>query len=253
MDEYEREQTKQLEGVYASNEIKLNKRLYDECMKEDVNFVLVEELLGQGADPLGATAECGWDLLLHIYGEVAFQSREMDSKNLPQITELFLKYGMDIGKPRIPYGDNSLHPLRYFPFNENAIISLKMLLDDGVKADDVGEFWAGEAFDQINVVREDPNGECSQRFNCFAKMLMLIASYDHILEADEYLRKFIGCHYNAYDVHKFREWNNFYYKFDTSHCEQHPELYKSVIRIYEKQTNKQVWKIGVCLKKGEID
>ena len=255
MDEYEYEHTKMFEGSYTSEEIKFNKRLYDECMKENIDFALVEELLKQGADPLGATTEQGWDLLLHVYGEVAFESRENDSKNLPQITELFLKYGMDIGAPRIPYDDdNSIHPLRFFPFNENAIASLHMILDYGVKAQDVCELWAGESDDQINVCRDDPNAdEFHERFCCWAKMLMLIASYDYVLDNDEGLRKYICYNYNAYDVHKFREWNNYYYEFDTSRCQCHPELYRSVIRIYEKQTNEQVWKIGVKLKDGEFD
>lgn len=255
MDEYEYKRTKAFEGIYTPEEIELNKRLYDECMKRTVDLDLVEQLLREGADPLGATAEKGWDLLLHVYGEVAFESRENDSKNLPQITELFLKYGMDIGAPRIPYDDdNSIHPLRYFPFNENAIASLHMILDYGVKAQDVCELWDGESDDQINVCRDDPNAdEFHERFCCWAKMLMLIASYDYVLDNDEGLRKYICYNYNAYDVHKFREWNNYYYEFDTSRCECHPELYRSVIRIYEKQTNEQVWKIGVRLKDGEFD
>lgn len=81
---------------------------------------------------------------------------------------------------------------------------------------------------------------------------MLIASYDYILENDEDLSKFIGCHYNEYDLHKFKDPNNFYYEFDTSLCERFPELYRCIIRIYEKESNKQVWKIGVSLKEEEF-
>ena len=246
MDYYEYECTKEFEGIYTADEAKLNKLLYEECMKDDVDFDFVEELLKRGADPLGATAERGWDLLLHVYGEVAFESRDNESKNLPRITELFLKYGMDVGAPRIPYDDeNSLHPLRFYPFNENAVISLKMILDRGAKSEDVAELWAGELYDQINVCRDDPNDdEYADRFRFWASMLMLIASYDHVLNDDEGLRDIIGYSYSTYDVHKFREWNNYYYEFDTSRCQGHPELYRSVIRIFEKETDKQVWKIG---------
>lgn len=253
MDEYEYEHTKQFEGIYTSEEIKLNKELYDECMKANIDFALVENLLKRGADPLGAIAETGWGLLIHVYGEVAFESRENNSVNLPKITRLFLKYGMDMANPKIPYDDdNSLHPLRFYPFNENAVSSLKILLDGGVGADDVGKLWAGEVFDQINVCNDDPNGEFNERFICLFKMMMLIASYDYILENNEDLSKFIGCHYNEYDLHKFKDTNNFYYEFDTSLCERFPELYRCIIRIYEKESNKQVWKIGVSLKEEEF-
>ena len=52
-DDYEREYTKKYEGIYTSEEIELNKKLKEECTKEHVNFEVVEDLLKQGADPLG--------------------------------------------------------------------------------------------------------------------------------------------------------------------------------------------------------
>ena len=255
MNEYEYKRTKAFEGIYTPEEIELNKRLYDECMKRTVDLDLVEQLLREGADPLGATAEKGWDLLLHVYGEVALESGVTGSINLPKITELFLKYGMDVASPRIPYDeDDSIHPLRFFPFNENAVASLKMILDRGVKAEDACELWAGEVDDQINVCRDDPNSEeWRERFHYFAKTVMLIASYEHILEDDEGLRDFIGYRNNSYDVRKFREWNNFYYEFDTSRCKSHPELRGAVIRIYEKRTDKQVWQIVVYPEKESFN
>lgn len=248
--EYESEVTGRYEGVYTEDEVALNKRLYEECMKDEVNFGIVEELLVKGADPLGAMAVRGWNLLLHVYGEVAFDSADEGSKNLPRITELFLKHGMDVGSPRIPYDDNdSLHPLRFFPLNENGIAALKLILDNGAMASDVRQIWRAEADDWINVCEDDPNSEeCGEDFNCWAKMLMLIASYDHVLSCDEGLRSFIEYDRNDYDVHRFREWEDFYFEFDTSKCVGKPKLYGSVIRIYEKATKKQVWSFSVSGK-----
>ena len=40
---------------YSPEEHELNKRLYDECLKDNINFEAVESLLKQGADPLGPT------------------------------------------------------------------------------------------------------------------------------------------------------------------------------------------------------
>ena len=250
INKYEQEETQKYEGVYSCEEVELNKKLYDECSKESICFSAVEDLLKQGADPNGPTAEYGWDVLLHVYGELVMESQDSDSVNLPQITEMFLKYGMDIANPRIPYdGSNSINPMWDFAFvcNENAIIALKMLLDHGLSAEDFAEFWDHSMTDFFHIECGDPqndefwNYECTWTF----KMLLLGASYNHILENDEGLQSFICCEYNSYDVRNFRNWDNYEYRFDTSYCERRPELYKSLIRIYDKGTNEEVWKIGV--------
>ena len=252
--DYEKEQTQKYEGVYTPEEIELNRKLYAECSKDVIDFELVEELLKRGADPLGGTSEYGWGLLDHVYGELVLYSQDSNSVNLPKITELFLKYGMDVSSPKVPYDqDNSIHVLRYLPENENAIIALKMLLDNGVDPDSVCEFWDRFIYDEINVHCEDPYDEEWHDYFVWAmKMIMLIASYDHVLNNDEDLQKLIGFSYNTYDVHNFRNWNNYRYEFDTSHCERHPELYKSIIKIYEEKTNREIWRFGIHLEQSEF-
>lgn len=257
MDEYEIECTGKFEGVYTPKEIELNKKLYEECTKEVLDCDAIEELLKRGADPIGATAVSGWGILEHIYGEIVLDSKESNSVNLPRVTELFLKYGMDVDNPRVPYdGDNSIHPMWKFSFlmNENAIYALKMLLDKGLSADAAGEMWGHTTYDLINIECGDPNNDEFWNYECTwaMKIIMLCASYDHILNNDEDLRNFIGCSYNNYDLHKFRNWNDFYYRFDTSHCTRYPEFYKSVVKIFEKENQKEIWKIGICLKEGEF-
>ncbi len=250
INDYEREETQKYEGTYTPNEIELNKKLFNACAKEHIDFAVVEELLKQGADPLGGTELYGWSLLDHIYGDVVGGSQDFDSVELPQLTELFLKYGMDVDNPKVPYdGSNSINPLWEFAFvtNENAISALKMLLDHGLSADSFAEFWDHSMTDFFHIECGDPendefwNYECTWTF----KMLLLGASYDHILENDEGLREFICCDFNTYDVHNFRNWDRYEYRFDTSHCDKSPELYKSIVYIYEKETGAEVWKIGV--------
>ena len=68
LNDYERECTQKYEGTYTPEEIELNKMLKEECYKETIDYTAVEELLKQGADPLGGTELYGWDLLDHIYG-----------------------------------------------------------------------------------------------------------------------------------------------------------------------------------------
>ena len=76
-------------------------------------------------------------------------------------------------------------------------------------------------------------------------MLLLGASYEHIINNDEHLREFICFKDNTYDIHKFRNWNDFEYYFDTSHCSRKPELYGAIVHISDKKTGEKVWKIGV--------
>ncbi len=76
---YEQEETQKYEGVYTPEEIRLNMKLMDECTKENIDFVKVEELLKQGADPLGGTALFGWDLFNHVYADAVGNSQDNNS------------------------------------------------------------------------------------------------------------------------------------------------------------------------------
>ena len=248
--DYERSKTQKFEGLYTAREIKLNQELYKECTKDTLDFAAIECLLKQGADPNGPCDGSGWDVLDHLYGELICFSQDNISIYLPEITELFLKYGMDLDHPRIPYdGENSLNPMWNLAFitNENTIIALKMLLDYGISAESFGQFWGHAMTDFVHIECGDPENDEFWNYQCTwtLKMLMLGASYDHILNNDEDIKEFICCDLNDYDIHSFRDWNRFEYRYDTSHCQYYPELYGSVIRIYEKDSGKEVWKLGI--------
>jgi len=248
--DFERERTGKYEGAYSPEEIELNKKLYEACSKDEIDFALVEDLLKQGADPLGGTAVCGWGLLDHIYGEVVYDSQDSNSANLPKITELFLKYGMNVDAPRVPYdGGDSLNPLWELAFvkNENSIVALKMLLDHGLSADSFAELWGHSMGDFLYCSCGDPQNDVFWNKACVwaFKMLLLGASYDHIFKGDEEIGDFICCSYNTGDIHMFRNWDDFEYSFDTSHCKIEPELYGSTVHIFSKKTGEEVWTIGV--------
>ena len=68
--DYEQKETQKYEGIYTPEEIELNKKLIGACAEDATDFAYIEELLKQGADPLGGTALFGWDLLIHIYMEM---------------------------------------------------------------------------------------------------------------------------------------------------------------------------------------
>lgn len=247
-DDYEREWTQKFEGAYTPEEIELNKKLKEECCKDDIDFELVEELLKQGADPLGGTAICGWDLLEHVYGEAISASIDTDCVNLPRLTEVFLKYGMDVDNPRVPYDDDeSLHPLWFFSFrpNENTLLALKMLLDHGLSATAFGEFWGHSLLDFSIIECGDPENDEFWNEQCVwtLKMMLLGATYDRVLEDDAGLREYICCSLNKNDVHIFRDWDDFEYHFDTSHCSRYPQLDESIIHIFSKKSGDEVWTI----------
>ena len=255
--DWKREIIEPYKGVYTTKEIELNRKLYEAACGEKINFAEVEELLKQGADPLGGIEEDGLDLLEHPYGTIAMESWDYHSVELPRLTELFLKYGMDIDNPRVPYDASwSLNPLWSFAFslNENSIKALKMLLDKGVSADSFGALW-GHAVTDLCFVYEDPatddfmNKECTWAM----KTLMLGASYPHILENDSSLREFIRVYNNEYDLERFRKWDDFYYEYDTSHCIGSPQFERCIININERESGKRVWRYGICIDPQEYD
>ena len=185
---------------------------------------------------------------------------EHQGYDLIRLTELFLKYGMDIDHPRIPYDADFINPLwdLGLSLEEYSVAILKLFLDYGASSDSFGWFWSTAMGDLIDVSCGDPNKDEFWHEVCTLslKATMLAASYDHILNNHEHLRNFIGYSYNNYDVHKFRNWNDFAYEFDTSHCKRHngyPELCQSVVTIHEIESKKAVWKFGIYLDESEFD
>ncbi len=249
MNNYTRNCKKWFEDFYTEKEIELNNKLYRECKKKKIDLLAVEELLRQGADPMGPAEDMGGGIGDHIYEELVAASQDTDSINLPKITELFLRYGMEVDHPRVSYDveDDTINPLWSFAFvtNENAIHALKMLLDSGVSADSVGEFW-GHAIGDYQFVDEiNPINDIYWKYQCTwtLKMIMLAASYDQIIDNDQYLRELICYSDNSYDIHGFREWDNYRYEFDLSGCDSRPHIFGSVVRIYEEATNEKVWEM----------
>lgn len=247
-------------NAYSPEELALNKRLYEECIKTNIDYVAVESLLKQGADPLGPIKDPVWENE-RAYSLIISEADSDTRYELARLTELFLKYGMNVDRPRVPYdeGDdeNPLWDLG-LSLGEYSIQTLKLLLDNGLSANSFGVFWSTAMGDLIDVSCGDPNRDEFWNEVCTLslKATMLAASYDHVLNEYENLRKFIGYSYNHYDVHKFRNWNDFTYEFDTSHCKRHngyPELCESIVTIYEINSGKAVWKFGVYLDESEFD
>lgn len=235
---------------YTAKEIELNKQLYLACTVDEPNFAKVEELLKRGADPLGPIGTAPWELGDHVYGEVLCDSQNSNSIHIPRITELFLQYGMDLDHPKVPYDEGErLHPMWQFAFviNENSIRALKMLLDKGLSADAAGKMWGHALFDMMILEDSDPYTDdfMYRGWTWLMKVIMLCASYDHVLQNDQDLRELIAVDDNGYDLHAFRNWENFYFEFDTTWCEDYPKIDGCMVMIFEKATGKKIWDFRV--------
>ena len=230
----------------------LNQKLLEVCTSNLLDFDQVEELLRRGAEPMGVVAtKYGANNLFGAIAEELFEF-EYTTEDFYRITKLFLKYGMDISKPSVPYDYSYVfHPFLNFVFQTNdwAIRTMELLLDNGCSAVDAREFWQYALGD----FRYCPGDFDSDRLYDYVRKLMLVASYPHILNADEMLRKVIWFDQNSYDLIRFRNWNDFLYETDFSFCEANtsPNIYRSLVTIVEKDSGKRIWRFGICLKPEE--
>lgn len=239
---------------YPKDRIQRNALLYEACLQKTFNPDVIQALLSQGADPLGAIHENSNYYDDHLYGEVICELSMQDGRNLPEITKLFLDAGMDIEKPIIPYDNiNSLNPLWDLAFcaNENGIRTLKLLLDAGISKESALTFFDHLTIDTASVYDGDLTyPACLNDFIWGLKMLMLVASHKDWVENDDYLQFWIGYQYNQYDIKKFQNWDAFDYVIDYSKAqgfwEEQQNTYApvprhSIVKIYEKATKQLVW------------
>ena len=234
------------------NENELNQALLEACLSKPIDYSLVESLLQKGAQPLGIVYSYD-SIANNLYDEVVdyLFNNEDTSEELYQITELFLKYGMDLSAPAVAYdGSNVLHPLWMFAFYSNNTVMriIKLLLDYGLDAEGAGECWGHAVFDLVNFDGQSLNDEFDfEIYYDYIRKLMLFASYPHVLENDEYLQKEIWLDYNHYDLMRFRNWDDFRYEISSPSGDAPEAVYHSVVTIICKETGEPVWRFGECL------
>ena len=228
---------------YTTREIDLNQQLLDECTEPHPNFAHIEDLLQQGADPLGVTMneEC-------VYSAIITDREDWGHSYLPQMTEMFLRYGMDIDNPRVPFDMlDRCNPFEYFALvvDDNIIESIALLFDSGVSAESAENFWNIGICDLIYcdsaIPQEDE--ECNERYTNLMKGIMFCASYKHIIDSNDGIRETIDFGNNNFDTSKFRNWNDFEYKLYG--VREDPIVMKNLnIQIYEKSSGQKVWEFN---------
>lgn len=244
-----------LKGRAEMTKQELNNKLLEACTTEKIDLIYIEELLKLGANPLGRVEDNGdnnlYDVVLYHFLNLA-NYENADDSDFFKITDLFLKYGMDILNPEVPYDDgNVLNPLWSFAFydTETAMQVLKLLLDNGLDVESAELCWSHDLTDLgLPDFKLEEDYDYQMATETFRKV-MLIASYPHIIDADEYLQKEIWFDENDYDITKFRNWNDFKYSIEPTDGNK---LNKSIVRILEKDTIREVWKFGFEISPDEI-
>lgn len=223
----------------------LNKELLDAAKRCDL--IRVEELLRQGADPLGSSDAN--DQNEHILGELFYSSADDEkvANMMPELLRLFFDHGMDIAARNILDDDeNGINPLWNLAFvsTESGLKILHVLLEHGLdrlSAEILVEhiFIDMELCDGCDI--ED--GWWRERWSCSLKMVMLAASYPHILENSKYIAGCISLAKNDTSrLISFRNWNHFTYQIDLSTCDNIPHgLRSATVRIKDAETGKIVW------------
>ena len=232
----------------------LNQKLLEACIADKIDLTYIEQLLKDGANPLGCVKDDDGDNNLYdvvLYHFLELEQADKDDSAFFKITELFLKYGMDISQPEIAYDPgyilNPLWGLAFFS-SETARRTLKLLLDHGLDADSARECW-GHKWSDLWLARftVDDDFDRELAIDSF-KTLMLVASYPRILEEDSDFKRVIWFDENNYDLTKFRDWDKYDYVLEPT---VNQDLTKSLIRIFEKDTKKEVWNFGFELSPEE--
>ncbi len=233
----------------------LNQLLLDECLKDNPDYSKIEGLLKNGAKPMGAVksgSNTNYNDIVYCNIVEQYIDHDSDSEVFPKLTELFLRYGMNVSKPDFSYDkSDESSPLWMFAFysGENALKTLRLLLDYGLDAESASECWDHILFDYYNVWGALENEFCYEMLYDAIRKIMLIASYPHVLQNDEDLQAVIWLKHNNYPIESFRNWDDFTYKIDSSYWgNETPQVYKSVVTIVEKRTGKRVWKFGFGLQ-----
>ena len=242
--------------------IELNKKLLDASIKDEIDYNEISNLLEQGADPLGCCDEELGDyvleeILMNYYEKI--NSNNIDNKErIVDLIDFFIAKGF---KPsNIEKGTDDGPCIMwhfYFIASESGIQILKKFLDNGLKAealeDYINHFYTDTAMVD-GYYKENDSDEIKQHFDKALryglKMVMLSASYPHILNESEYLRSCIEMNDtnkdNSYDLTKFRDYNNYEYELDISTCDHLPYgLRNATVRIKEKQNKNIVWMLHI--------
>ena len=190
-------------------QIEINKLLYEAAVAPQLDTELIEEIINEGADPLGQYNTDEEFVLEALFSDG--QDREF-AKRLPLLVEVFLKHGMDIEKSEW----NVLHCLTWVR-DEYGIQTLMNILDAGISAS-YAESFTVELIGDI-LMFEAGHYDSNTSFNDYTwsysmeyaiKMILLIASYEQIFHSSRYIRELVCAKIEDADqLSRFRRWDDY--------------------------------------------
>lgn len=222
----------------------LNKQLLDAAIADTVDLDEIAEILKSGADPLGFFCEDDTDdtVLTRLF--------DSEQERLPEIIQLFLENGMDIGgcSSSANSEGEEINPMWDFAFchGEAALRTLKMWLDYGLDVHSA-EILASHILSDtaIGFSDDDSQEPLDEIGSDGLKMVMMLAATDRILFASDYLREYLKVDEKMYDLHKFSDWNAFSYALDNSTKPNDWTFWGATVKIYEKASNSLVWQFSL--------
>ena len=214
----------------------LNFELYKECIKDNVNYDVVKDLLNKGADP--------WREINHnlmngrVLSKIIYE-RSYDYDNddtMCKLFKIFLDNGMVVRDDSVDESDDSYNPLEFLwgVKAKKAIKIFELLIkhNTGIKVFE----------NYLNEVNCYMIGECHRELSEEVRKIMYLVSYKELRENCPILKVLLHYEENdkKYDLSKFRrpfDYDIFYdmtdeYGLDTGGL---------VIYICEKETGKKIW------------
>ncbi len=234
----------------------LNKKLYDVITKDEIDYALVDKLLKEGADPLGYYNDDEETPIGELFCEGSDcwerETGTVLNDRFPKLINLFIKNGFDCS--RFQKDTDGNHNLELwsltFSISPGACEALKILIDNGLPIPALEDFIEHFYMDSEMCDGSDMTPEHEQYLIWAFKMIMLCASYPHILKDSEYLQDCIELNStnknNKYDLAKFRQYNDFEYCFDLSTLDNVPYgMRNATVKVIEKKTKQEVWTMQI--------
>lgn len=237
-------------------DVNLSETLYEECTKKNLDYNQIEELLKQGANPIGIfkidtrRIPCA-DV---VYGEIldhysfddegeSFsykKSEESDDDRAYNITKLFLDYGMKITKDAFPNDTNivdiinPLWHLAWFKLGTSTKI-IKLLLDYNLDLESL--------YDLFDHLDNDATMIASEYFEAAHnyKLIMYLMSFEEVKNHFDYVKKWIDCEHNNYDLSLFRNILDYYVKIDDSERLGYWNNQGLILSFYKLENDEKVW------------
>ena len=234
----------------------LNKKLSDSITEREIDYDLVDELLKEGADPLGCYNDYNDTPIGNLFcmggedwGE---ETNGTLSDRFPKLINIFIKNGFDCSRFQRDTDRRYNRELwcLTFSISQGAYETLKILIEHGLPIPAMEDFISHFYTDSEMCDGSDMTPDYEEYLIWAFRMIMLCASYPHILKNSEYLRECVELDStnkeNRYDLTRFRQYEDFEYFFDISTLNNYPYgMRNATVRIIEKKTENEVWTMKI--------